>query len=289
MIDTDIGSDVDDIVALATILGSPEIDLLGVTTVYGDPVQRARTARYVLRLAGRPDTPVAVGAGRSLAGRPLRSMRHESPPLREADDEEVDPAASASAFLTQAVARRPGTVAVLAIGPLTNLAAALRADPGFARDVHSIHVMGGSFAPPGGEYNMLCDPEAAAEVLGSGAPVVVTGLEITQRVRVDTGGIARIAAAGPLGAIISREMTRYAGLRDRTFVHPHDAVAAAGLLAPDLVATTAVRPVVEVDGPGAGHTRAAPDPAGSVRLVDDIDAEAVTALILDRVVRAGTH
>jgi inosine-uridine nucleoside N-ribohydrolase len=188
VIDTDPG--IDDAVALWWALTSPGVDVLALTAVHGNvgvDLAAANAAR-ILHAAGRPDIPVATGEATALGLAPV----HETPAwihgadglgevrLAPAPFGPVDEAASA--VLARLVHDRPGEVAVVALGPLSNLAAVIRADPSWAPAVGRLVVMGGSIAvggnaTPAAEANVAHDPDAAAIVLGaawSSPPLLVT-------------------------------------------------------------------------------------------------------------------
>ncbi|HLZ07252.1 MAG TPA: nucleoside hydrolase, partial [Chloroflexota bacterium] len=121
ILDTDIGTDVDDCLALAFLLSSPEIQLDAVTCVYGDVLLRGRMARKLLRLAGRADVPVSLGVGKPLLGRvPVYWGGHEGIGLLDAGDEAplplVEPAVD---YIVRQVLTNPGQIHLVAIGPLT--------------------------------------------------------------------------------------------------------------------------------------------------------------------------
>ena len=202
-LDTDIGTDIDDVVALAAVLGSPSLELVGITTVYVDAALRARIARRVLDLAGVADVP--VWPGRSVPVRPLASLTeqgvwewHEgrgllydeiSPEeleyragkrqrLRTYDGDEDGPARLA------ALAHAHPGLSLVCIGPLTNLATALQRYPEFERSVGSVTVMGGCFRPeearPQFEHNFAADPGATEAVFRSSLRLTVVGFDATE-------------------------------------------------------------------------------------------------------------
>lgn len=183
VIDTDIGDDYDDIVTLAAALASPEVDVLGVTTVVGNAALRARLVRQFLALAGRDDIPVAVGAT-IRTGAPFSHRRW-------AGGGPDGPEPDAIGFLLDAIAASPDRVTLLALGPLTNLAAALARDAAAFRRLQRIVLMGGSVrrgyrdlawsaeGTPSIEYNIVSDIAAARAVFGAGVPLVVGPLDAT--------------------------------------------------------------------------------------------------------------
>ena len=179
LVDTDIGTDIDDAFALALVARSPELDLLGVTTVSGDTHARARLAAKLLWESGLRRVPVVAGEpGRPL---PIEQTRwaddFKSPQLRPG---------SAVDFLDATLRRRPGKTTIVAIGPLTNIAALLQKDPAIARKIDQLVMMGGSVhhgygddPTPVAEYNIAADPPAAQKVFGSGLRILMVPLDVT--------------------------------------------------------------------------------------------------------------
>lgn len=281
ILDTDIGSNVDDALALAVLLGSPDVELVGCTTVYGDTLLRAWLAKRLLRLAGRR-APVVPGQETTLAGRAAWWAGHEGALFDDLAHEAVDDEVDAAGFLTRGVAAAPGQVDVVAIGPLTNLARAVRADPAFHRRVRHVWIMGGRFDGGGAEHNIASDPEAAAVVLASGAPTTVTGMEITTTIRFGAREAEVIEAAGELGRALAAEMRQWWQFRATDSSSPHDAITALTMLEPHLFTFS---PYGTVTVTPAGETvftsKAAPG-EGSVRITVGIDTARVTAEILRR-------
>lgn len=179
LVDTDIGTDIDDAFALALVARSPELELLGVTTVSGDTHARARLAAKLLWECGLRRVPVAAGEpGRPL---PMEQTRwangFRSPQLRPG---------TAVDFLDATLRRRPGTTTIVAIGPLTNIAALLEKDPAIVKKISQIVLMGGSIdhgygddPTPVAEYNIAADPAAAQKVFSSGIHILMVPLDVT--------------------------------------------------------------------------------------------------------------
>jgi inosine-uridine nucleoside N-ribohydrolase len=190
--DTDIGTDVDDAFALALVLRSPELELLGVTTASGDTRARARLAAKMLATAGRPDVPVVAGEpGKPL---PIEQCRwadgFASPAIRPE---------SAVEFLKTEVERWPGEITLVPVGPLTNIGALLQRHPEVGKKIKRIVLMGGSVAlgygpgsPPVAEYNIAQDPQAAQAVFASGVPILMVPLDVTSMLRLEAEGRHRI-------------------------------------------------------------------------------------------------
>lgn len=205
VLDCDTG--IDDALALSYLLASPSAELLGVTCVMGNVTTRrgARNTLDLLAVAGHPDVPVHLGAMVSLDGsfsggaprvhgdNGLGDAELPTSPRSVAEE-------SAPAFLVRMAHAHPGELVVVAVGPLTNLALALSLDPGIARLVRRVVVMGGAVLVPGNatpaaEANVWHDPEAADRVLTAGMPVTLLPLDATMRQTLDMADHAVLAAS----------------------------------------------------------------------------------------------
>ena len=177
LLDTDIGDDVDDAFALLLAARQPAVELLGVTTVYGPVQERALIARKLLDTAGRSDVPVAVGEGITLAGRdPGRVLTSGHGYVDLTEWEQLAAALHPQPgvdFLIETVLSAPEPPVLVAIGPLTNVAAALRREPRLARRLQSLILMGGRLGEHAdlGEHNFNSDAEATQVVIESGCPL----------------------------------------------------------------------------------------------------------------------
>ncbi len=185
IVDADIGDDIDDAFALALLLHSPELDVLGITASWGDTALRMRLLRRFLQQAGRTDIPLAQGPATSskIAFTQARWAQAYPAPT-QAQRPAVD-------FLLEQLRAHPGQITLLALGPLTTLAAAQRRDPQTFAKLQRIVMMGGSVrrgygkseyrppAPPSAEYNVASDIAAARQVLGAGVPIVMMPLDST--------------------------------------------------------------------------------------------------------------
>ena len=288
ILDTDIGSDVDDAMALAVLLGRDDCDLLGVTTVYGDTLLRAQLAQRYASLVGRR-LSVYPGRRETLSGREVWWAGHEGSLHDDLDSEPVEPL-DAVEFLVRSVADRPGEIDVVAIGPLTNIGAALDADPAFAENLRSLVIMGGSFGPDAGaEHNFRSDAVAAQRVFDSALPTVVTGLDITGRHSVGAEQVARLADAGPLGAAVGRDIAQWWSYGDAQRNTPHDPVAVQSLLRPELFTVSEPGRIAITGDEGGGEPvglSVFSAGGGTHRIVTDVDAAAVSVSIIDDIVHA---
>ncbi len=178
LIDTDIGDDVDDALALALALRSPELEIKAITTVFKNTAERARLTCALLDVYGRTDIPVYEGIGMpiintvSIAEIPCQCEAVDYSGYRKQSVHAVD-------AILGAVKSDP-ELTIVAIGPLTNIAMACLKEPETMRSSR-IMLMGGAFGTTEAEWNIVCDPEAASVVFRSGAQIKVFGLDVTAR------------------------------------------------------------------------------------------------------------
>jgi purine nucleosidase len=219
IIDCDPG--IDDALALVFAHGHPGLELAGVTTVAGN-VGLAGTTSNALRVAefiGMPDVPVAAGAAAPLLRSAIdaRHVHGESGLGGAVLPAPSRPAAGQHAvdYLIEQAEAAPGEVTLIAVGPLTNIALAVRREPRLTRWVSDFVIMGGSAGrgnvTPAAEFNIAADPEAAAIVFGAGWTVTMVGLDVTLQARADADIRERMR---PLGALASElllpALSRYA-------------------------------------------------------------------------------
>lgn len=251
LLDTDIGTDIDDAYALAQVVRSPELELLGVTTVSGDAVARARLAAKLLAVAGRGDVPVHAG----ISGTTQYLKQCEwaadftSPALHESGGVE---------FLRQQINARPGEIVLIAVGELTNVAALLESEPGIGKKLKAIALMGGSIrrgyasgSKPEPEWNIKSNAKAAQVVFSSGVPLLVAPLDSTADLKLTPEWLVRIFAKGtPLNdALASLD---FIWKRTNTWKADtptlFDNLAVSLVATPNLVPLTPLHLVVEADG-----------------------------------------
>src|SRR6185295_17847661 len=196
--DTDIGTDIDDAYALAALTHRPELRVLGVTTVSGDAVARARLAAKLLHVAGGKWATVPVFAGTS---GPTQYMKQV---------EWADGFTSASLhtsggveFMRQQINAHSGEITLIAVGELTNIAALLESEPGIGKKIRAISLMGGSiyrgYAPgskPEPEWNIKSNAAAARTVFTSGVPLLVAPLDSTADLKLTPAMRVRLFARG---------------------------------------------------------------------------------------------
>ena len=295
VIDTDPG--IDDAIALALAAMSPEADLRAVTTVAGN-VSLSQTTRNALALLStyeRDDVPVAAGAARGLVHvKPDHRAIHgqnglggvEFPP----GTGEPVPQHAVEALAALVREAPEGTVTIVAIAPLTNLALLLALHPDLAARIGEVVIMGGSAGTgnvtPWAEYNTWADPEAAQRVFASGVKVRLAQLEVTRQARIDAALRRRLAAASPLGAKLDAMIDGY---DDEPGVVPalHDVVAVAAALDPTVLRTRpAAIDVVTGAGPDRGRTVIdfqAGEPGCPVEVALELDVERLLDLLIERI------
>ena len=180
IIDTDIGDDIDDALAIAFALNSSEVDLIGVTTVLRDVDKRAKMAKNLLHMAGRDDIPVYRGIGTPLVHKvDLLHVPPQYDPAMEAYDYNHD--ADAVDFMAETIRRYPGEISLVPIGPLTNIAVLLIKNPDLRTKIKGIHLMGGAYYNFYNEYNIEKDPEAAKFLFDSDISITAIGLDVTTK------------------------------------------------------------------------------------------------------------
>jgi inosine-uridine nucleoside N-ribohydrolase len=246
LIDCDPGHD--DAIALLLALASPEVELLGVTTVHGNQTLDKTTANAlrVLELAGRSEVPVAAGADRPLerelvvAGHVHGESGLDGPVLPEPTTEPVEQ--HAVDFLAERIV--PGTVLV-PTGPLTNVALLLERHPDAAAQLEEIVLMGGAIAEgnmtPAAEFNIWADPEAAQRVFHSGLQVTMVGLDVTHRALLTSDHAEALRRTGRIGEFVADLVEFFKRFHQETYgwdgAPIHDAVAVAEVVSPGLVTT----------------------------------------------------
>ena len=248
ILDTDPG--VDDAIAFFLALRSPELQVEAITPVSGN-VPLAFTLPNALRLieiAGRPEIPVAAGAAVPLMRRLVTAAYvHGNNGLGgvEFPEPKIKPVAeNASDLIRRVVRANPGEITIVAIGPLTNVATVLKADPGIAPMIKSFVLMGGSLSggniTPAAEFNFYVDPEAARIVFDSGVPITMVGLDVTNKVLLHESQVRILEAAqNPVsqaaGKIMRATMSRIKPTKDETVVAMHDPLTIASLIDPSVV------------------------------------------------------
>ena len=304
----------DDAMTLFFTLNCPELEILGITTVAGNKSRNVATADAlkILEVANRTELPVYEGAAAPLIhqGTEWDTKRHggwyanepaPAPPGGFAKTKKAE-TQSAIDFLVQTVMKNPGQVTILAIGPLTNIAMAMRMDTNFARNVKELVIMGGAVASlpdgagnhtPNAEFNFYVDPEAARIVLRSGIPIVLSPLNISRKARFTKEWYDKIVAVDtPVTRLIKERVGPGFVKNPERVGLMYDQIAAVALIDPTLMKT--VEWYVDVDanpGPsyGASVGAAQPWPGGEgakkMQVQTDLDFDKFIKLYVERVTR----
>ena len=311
--DTDSAVFNDDAAALAMLLGRPDrVEILGVTVVAGNHTvpQGAEHMLHLLELAGAPDVPLHLGARAPLVNTAERAARQEARwgPISFKGAFDAGPAvepphggrfaavrprpSDAVSYLVDTVTRHPGEVTLVAVGPMTNVALAMRRDPGLAGRLRSLVFMGGNAraagnVTPAAEFNFWFDPEAAAEVLGAGIPrIVMFGLDITNHAPLHRPLFERIVAADtPLTRLMRHDMAP-AFARPGATQYVWDCITAAWLIDPSIVTRSERLPIRVETAFGPTYGGASVDGEGPVvEVMLDLDLERFYGLYADLITR----
>ena len=295
ILDTDIGTDPDDALALALILESPELKLEGITCVYGDALLRARIALKLLKLRCI-DIPVRAGASVTLMNPQAGGlMGHEGDELLDAADHDVPIHPEyAPDFIARTALENPAEIHLICIAPLTNVALALLRSPRLP--LAGLTIMGGAFRGTNRldlgytENNIAADAEAAHIVMNSGIPITLLPLDVTTRVFIYREDANRIRAVGtPYHQALARQVELFPWVRDYGVSHLHDPLAVATLFQPDLVTLRPLHVDIETAGRltrGAtlAHAPSEAHPANA-QVALDVDGKRASEFILSRIAR----
>jgi purine nucleosidase len=275
ILDTDIGSDVDDALALAMLLGSDSIDFLGITTVYGDTKLRAQIAAHLCHLANR-SIQVFAGLEKPLSGREVWVSGFEGKAFSNLDQYAPENK-SAVDFLVEKVNQNPGQIEVIAIGPLSNIASAIKQAESFATNVKQLWIMGGDFTKGKIEHNFKCDAAAAKIVLESNIAITILDLPSSQKTIIKKDEIEKIKSSGKLGPTLHAEILNWIQPRNQDWTTPHDPIAVLAMLLPELFDFSETGSVqIGEDGKSEWHI----NQEGNVkRITPSKPLEAVSAMI----------
>jgi inosine-uridine nucleoside N-ribohydrolase len=303
----------DDGMALMLALQSPELDVLGVTTVAGnDSLERATSdALRMLEIAGRPDIPVHVGADMPLvhaksdfAVRSYGKWYSNEPPPEPPGGfaKKKAEASPAVPFIVETVMNNPGEITIVAIGPLTNIAQAIRAEPEFATSVKRLVIMGGAVAQlpdgagnitPNAEFNFWVDPEAAYVTLRAGIPIDLSPLNVSRKSALTRDWYEKmVEKKTPLTDLLTQTLGKLFDERPDSTWFMYDQIAVASIIDPSLVTTEEMYVDVNVDhgisyGVSVGGREVWPGAEGAQKMnvQHDLDWPRFIAMFNERVQR----
>ena len=304
LIDCDPGHD--DAIALLLALASPEVDLLGITTVAGNQTLEKTTANAlkILEFVGRTGVPVAAGAPRPLVREPYVAAYVHGETGMDGPDLPAPTTAPVSEhavdFLAAKLTASPEPVTLIPVGPLTNVGLLLARYPEAADRIDRIVLMGGAIAEgnvtPAAEFNIWADPEAASRVFTSGIDVTMIGLDVTHKALFRPADSERLAATGRVGRLVAELFGFYQQFHSEQYGWDgspvHDAVAVAHVVRPGIVHTADRGVVVDCGGElSRGRTyvdlwgRAHWEPNAHVAV--DIDAQGFVDFLVERLASLG--
>jgi inosine-uridine nucleoside N-ribohydrolase len=263
VLDCDPG--LDDAIAIMVALGSPEVDVLAITTVAGNAPLRHTTANAirVLDHLGRADVTVAAGADRPLVREPYAERRvHGDAGLGDLDlppPSRTPVAAHAIDLIAELATSSAGPVTLVAVGPLTNVALFAARHPEAAAALRRVVFMGGSIGlgntTPAAEFNIWADPEAAQRVLTSGLDVTMVGLDVTHRALFTPEENDRLRSRGRAGRLTAELVDFYQRSNPgRPGVPIHDAVAVAHVARPEILELAECHVEIDCGATSRGRT-----------------------------------
>ena len=289
LIDTDIGDAVDDSLALGLALTSPELEVRGVTTVIDDVESKTRLASKELVIFGRRDIPVAMGAAEPLLDPKLQTHPSAFHILTSSDQIAESARRPAASFLVDTLMNSRDRLTLIAIGPLTNVALALKTEPRIKERIERIVLMGGAFATNKTEYNVKRDPVAAEIVFRSGVPILAAGLDVTTPCKLRSEDLESLRVAqSPAARFLLRQIELSQSETREALPTLYDPLAVAAVFRPDLIETAAGKVEVSLANDATrGQTRFTSDPAATTRVGVNVNAQAFLDLFITRIAHGG--
>lgn len=282
--DTDIGTDVDDILALVLLAKAPELKLIGVTTVYGDTNLRAKIARTTTQMLGRDDIKIVPGESLPVSGRQVHWAGHEGEGIANLDAIEIKHEQSGPSYIGETAEALNGDLEVIATGPLTNIARAITEAPSSCAKIKHLFIMGCAFWMNQAEHNVKCDADAARIVFASGIPTSVISLDLTVKVWLGKDELPQIAALPyGLGPMLENQLIRWWEYRHGIGSSPHDPLAALMMVRPGLFRFENWDIEVYEKPSAPGFTRVINRGTGKIQIAVDVFPRAAEQEIVSRI------
>ncbi|MBZ5634744.1 MAG: nucleoside hydrolase [Acidobacteriia bacterium] len=284
ILDTDIGDSIDDALALAFALHSPELDVRAVTTVIDDVESKTRLAWKMLGIYNRRDIALAMGAPEPLLDPTMSAASKEFAVLTRNDTIPDTARKRAAELIVDIVLQSRAKITIVAIGPLTNIALAIKTDPRIKNNIERIVIMGGAYLSSEAEYNVKRDRAAAEIVFHSGVPVTAVGLDVTSQCKLREKDLDRLRMALDPASIF---LVRLLELAEEQTHEPnptlYDPLAIAAVFRPDLLEWQAGTVDVPLSGPG--QTVFKPAAGSKTQVGVKVNAPAFLDLFVGRVTR----
>jgi len=284
ILDTDIGDSIDDAMALAFALRSPELDVRAVTTVIDDVESKTRLAWKMLGIFNRRDIALAMGATEPLLDPVMATSSKEFDVLTRNDTIPDSARRRAVDLIVDTLLQSRQKITLVAIGPLTNIALALKSDPRIKNNIERIVIMGGAYFTNEAEYNFKRDPTAAEIVFQSGVPITAVGLDVTSQGKLREKDLDQMRlATDPVGQFIVRLLDL--AEEETHEAHPtlHDPLAIAAIFRPDLIDFQ--NGTVDIPLSDSGHSTFHPEAASKIKVGSKVNAAAFLDLFTERMSR----
>ena len=282
ILDTDIGDSIDDALALAFALHSPELDVRAVTTVIDDVESKTRLAWKMLGVYNRRDIALAMGASEPLLDptTPVPSKEFE---VLTRNDIIPDAARKRAVdLIIETLLQSRGKITIVAIGPMTNIALAIKTDPRIKNNIERIVIMGGAYLSSETEYNVRRDRAAAEIVFQSGIPITAVGLDVTSQCKLSEKDIDLMRLSNdPAGNFLVRLIDLAEEQTHEANPTLYDPLAIAAIFRSDLLEMQAGTVYVPLSGPG--QTIFKPGANSKTQVAVKVNVAAFLDLFVDRV------
>jgi len=288
ILDTDIGDSIDDALALAFALHSPELDVRAVTTVIDDVESKTRLAWKMLGVYNRRDVALAMGAPEPLLD-PTTSVASKEFEVLTRNDTIPNTGPDAARkravdLIIDTALQSRGKITIVAIGPMTNIALALKTDPRIKNNIERIVIMGGAYLSSETEYNVKRDRAAAEIVFQSGVPITAVGLDVTSQCKLREKDIDRMRLGNdPASNFLVRLIDLAEEQTHEANPTLYDPLAIAAIFRPDLLSYQPGAVSVPLSGPG--QTIFKPIAGSKTQVAVKVNAAAFLDLFMDRVTR----